>query len=496
MKRVLFIAVDSADKDLVLAMNAAGKLPTLTALMQSGTCLEVSTPPGLGNDALWASLYTGVGPASHGRFFPYQLRPGTYRVERCPLSSIEQPMLWQLASDAGHRVAVLDLALAPLSKNLNGVQLVDWTAHEREYDRVLSVPPTLAAKVLDQYGADPVGQCDLYGAAKADAERLESDLIARIGQKEALLREYLSRGEYSFVMTTYHEPHCIGHQAWQWHAPDRSQDDGAMASTGPDPVEAVYAAVFASIGRLLEYVGNDWTTIIFSAPGMGSNASASLLLPEVLRRLQQDASAVPNTTMSLKAVYRNVLPKSARQRARRIADWFDARLMSLGRAKTQAFTVPHGDGGGAIRINLAGREPSGKVNPGAPYETYCRQLISDLHELVDADTGQPAVHRVLQTAELYNGSKRAALEDLIVLWNAETPLHGVRSSKVGEVRFENERPRGGDHRPGGLFLTNVATRDQGADLSPISVMDVAASVAAAAGVTIPSAEGNPIGSFG
>jgi len=492
LKRVLFIAVDSADKAVLLDMEASGKLPILTALRRNGTCLEVSTPPGLGNDALWASLYTGVGPATHGRFFPYQLRSGTYRVERCPLTSIEQPMLWQLASDAGHQVAVLDLALAPLSKNLNGVQLVDWTVHEREYDRVCSYPPALAASVVDQYGRDPVDRCDLYGSAPEDVNRLHADLISRIGKKEALVRDYLDRGDYSFVMTAYHEPHCIGHQAWPRHDPGRDEGDASPGAARPDPVEAVYAAVFASIGRLLEHAGGDWTAIVFSGPGMGPNASASLLLPEVLRRLQLNAPAVPNAVTGLKAVYRNFMPESVRQRARRIADWFDARLMSWGRGATQAFAVPHGDGGGAIRINVIGREPSGRIAPGEPYESYCRQLISDLLELIDADTGEPAVRRVLRTAELYDGPKRAPIEDLIVEWNADTPLHGVRSPKVGEVRFDRGRARGGDHRPGGLFLANVATPEPHENVGPISVMDVSATIAAAAEMTIPGAEGKAL----
>ena len=473
-------------------MEAAGKLPILTALRRNGTCLEVSTPLGLGNDALWASLYTGVGPATHGRFFPYQLRPGTYRVERCPLMSIEQPMLWQLASDAGHRVAVLDLALAPLAKNLNGVQLVDWTVHEREYDRVCSFPPALADSVVNHYGRDPVGRCDLYGSAPEDVNRLLADLISRIGKKEALVRDHLDRGDYSFVMTAYHEPHCIGHQAWPRHDPGSYERDALPGAAKPNPVEAIYAAVFASIGRLLECAGSDWTVMVFSGPGMGPNASASPLLPEVLRRLQRNAPVVANGVTDLKAVYRNIMPESMRQRARRIADWADARLMSWGRGATQAFAVPHGDGGGAIRINVIGREPNGRIAPGEPYETYCRQLITDLLELIDADTGEPAVRRVLRTAELYDGPRLAPLEDLIVEWNADTPLQGVRSTKVGEVRFDGVRARGGDHRPGGLFVANVATRDRREDLEPLSVMDVSASIAAAADMTIPGAEGKTL----
>ena len=48
------------------------------------------------------------------------------------------------------------------------------------------------------------------------------------------------------------------------------------------------------------------------------------------------------------------------------------------RARRKAFAVVHNDISGAIRINMVGREPKGKVKPGAELEAFCAQLTQDL----------------------------------------------------------------------------------------------------------------------
>ena len=81
----------------------------------------------------------------------------------------------------------------------------------------------------------------------------------------------------------------------------------------------------------------------------------------------------------------------------------------------KCFAVNNGEVYGAVRVNLAGREPSGRVAPGRDYEDFCRKLGDDLLALVNADSGAPAVRRVLRTAEIYEGPRLAALPDVPTL---------------------------------------------------------------------------------
>ena len=78
--RVLFIGLDSADPGLLQQWGKAGLLPSLQSLRQRSLKGTTILPPGLGSGAMWGSLFTGVSPARHGRYFGRQLDAGAYRV--------------------------------------------------------------------------------------------------------------------------------------------------------------------------------------------------------------------------------------------------------------------------------------------------------------------------------------------------------------------------------------------------------------------------------
>lgn len=73
--KVLVIGWDGAEKDLLLQWSESGKLPTIQRLSNKGLWVIISTPLGMGDEAIWTTLYTGVSPAKHGRFFGNQIWP-------------------------------------------------------------------------------------------------------------------------------------------------------------------------------------------------------------------------------------------------------------------------------------------------------------------------------------------------------------------------------------------------------------------------------------
>lgn len=79
----------------------------------------------LGDDAAWASFATAVAPGRHGRFFWHIVDRGSYdwimSRERPP----PIPPFWVALSDAGRRVAVIDVPKCPLTPGIRGRQLVD-----------------------------------------------------------------------------------------------------------------------------------------------------------------------------------------------------------------------------------------------------------------------------------------------------------------------------------------------------------------------------------
>src|SRR5690242_16198847 len=148
---VIAIGLDSADLRLVSRWCDAGELPVLASLRDRGAAGVLTTPPGLGDDAVWASFSTGLSPGRHGRYHHRQVPPGSYAAG--PFREAHGELFWDVLGRAGRRVAALDIPKCRLSRGPYGLQVSDWLVHGRD-GATASFPPEVAADLLASFGDD------------------------------------------------------------------------------------------------------------------------------------------------------------------------------------------------------------------------------------------------------------------------------------------------------------------------------------------------------
>jgi predicted AlkP superfamily phosphohydrolase/phosphomutase len=498
--RVLVLAGDALDDLLVRRWAADGALPTFRRLMAEGTWATTLNPVGLYVGALWASFSTGVSPARHGRYCHHQIRPGTYDAKLFLAQDLRAEMFWTALSRAGRRVAVVDVPKAPLTPNLNGIQLVDWGTHDPDPGSTfVTWPPELAADVTTRFGGDPVGPCDRVPRTPEALRALRDNLIRRIETKGRLACHYLSRGNWDLFLTVFNDPQCAGHQFWHLHDPEHPKFDRRMAHALGDPVRDVYSAIDAAMGSIIEAAGPETAVLVYGSHGMGPNYGGTFLLDEVLRRVE--AARLPLAGLRRRAasaarwVWEHTpfrLGKLPGPVAQRLRDQLGAALPTLDVSGTRrCFQVPNNDAWGAIRVNLVGREPAGRVRPGAEYDRFCAQLAQDLRDLVDADSGRPFVRRIVRTDEVYPRRPDDDLPDLLIEWQHDRPIGAVTSPLVGTVRGRYTGVRTGDHRPDGWVIACGPVRAAGTIQRQLEVEDLAPTIAALLGVALEGVDGKP-----
>jgi len=112
-------------------------------------------------------------------------------------------------------------------------------------------------------------------------------------------------------------------------------------------------------------------------------------------------------------------------------------------SKTRAYAMGLGD----LYINLKGREAHGIVNPGEEYENLRKELQEKLVQMVDPETGEHPVSRVVTREEAYSAFDPNLIPDMFILnskgyrvsW--QTSLGGVQKNL-----FEtNDNVWSGDH---------------------------------------------------
>ena len=513
--RVLCLGIDAGSGSLIEAWAAAGVLPTFRALMARGLVGDTESVDGFFVGSTWPSFYTGVSPARHGIHSLVQLRPGTYELYRCYTGDfVKREPFWNHLSRAGRRVAICDVPLTGVSKDLNGIQMVEWGSHDANYG-FRAWPPSLEREVKARFGVHPLASsCDVGHRSPAEFVDFTRRLVDGVRKKAVLTRHYLRRGEWDFFAQVFTESHCVGHQCWHLHDQRCPGWDAVSVAATGDPIRDVFVAIDDAIADILSDVGSETLVVLVASHGMSHRHGAQFLLRDILVQLGAAAPARPrggDLGPLARALRRGWVrtPEVARQPIRlvrdRIRGWGDSGspVLPPEARDGRCFALDNGLAVGGIRLNLAGREPQGILTPRAEQE-FCQGLTQDLLEIIDMDSGRPIIKRVMRTAELYRGEYVHHLPDLLVAWSDDKPLgsatvgsgRGARvrltSRKIGPVEGSNNYCRSGDHRREGLFVAVGPTLSPGKMSRTVSIMDFAPTFTRLLGVELPEADGDPI----
>jgi predicted AlkP superfamily phosphohydrolase/phosphomutase len=512
---LLVLALDACDADLMRELASTGDCPNLARLLEEGAVVDTVAPYGTFVGSSWMTITTGVGVESHRYWNWVEVDRETYALRPTTPRESKRPAFWQAMSDAGRRVAVLDVPHADVPERFDGVLVKEWGCHDRHHGTA-SHPPELCAELDELVGRHPFGSmddplgtgafapCDYTLRAgrhrtRDEDRQLHEALLHGARVKQAASLEVLGRGPWDVFVSVHGESHCVGHQLWHLHDEGHPRHDPATRALLGDSVVAVYRELDASIGAHLARAGDDATVWVLMNHGMGPHFDGDHLLDEILRRLDPrlDAHRGGRITAATGPVLTR-LPTPARriaQRAvaaavRRRADAAPPPLaMPTGPSPERSFfPIPGNTTVGAVRLNLVGRESQGVVDR-ADLPALQEKLIDQLLQVVNLDTGCPAVRAVVPSDEVLERSEDDGLPDLFVEWDRRALMERVWSPHIGTVAAPYLHWRTGDHHDRGMVIVRAPGVQPGVRTEPMALVDVAPTLCAAVGVDLPGTEG-------
>ena len=515
--RVMVIALDAADQTLLRELARAGELPAIAQLMEDAAAVDTVAPEGVFVSANWPTIVTASSPERHGYLSWDEIVGGTYDYRMTTPTEVRGVPFWRRLSEAGRRVAVIDVPHSVVEP-LNGVMLAEWGCHDRHFGTT-SWPPELARELSARHGAhygscEPPASspqfapCDFVhraGSERTDAEtvKLFETICDSLERKRKLSVELLDRGGWDLFFTVIGESHCVGHQLWHLHDPTHPRHDPALARRlGGDPVREIYRRLDGVVAAHLDRIGAEDTAYLLLAHGMTVHNDGTHLLDQVLHRLDwglDNPVGLGKATRAAAELARFV-PGPLRPRAlRAAAPLVRARAADEtaddipARDQRRWFQSPNNTVVGSVRLNLAGREPLGRVHPG-DQRAVLDWLSQRLVELVNLETGGAVVRCCTRTDEVYERRPDDAFGDLFVEWERSAPIERVWSPATGTVSMPYEHWRQGDHVPEGVvFARGPGIR--GGSRRVHGTADLGATFAAALGVSLPEADGRPIDSI-
>jgi len=505
--RVIGIVLESAEPALIEKWCSEGKLPVLQQLKQNGVWTRLQSPSYISSGCSWPSLNVGTSPAKHGiGFFHREIENGTYRIIKKYADSVHGEPFWNHLCRAGVRCAIFDLAATLPSPDTRGVIVVDWGSEHPAW-KTSSYPESLINEIQKKVGRHPLAHWyQEQPDSKEKCREIADKIIAGVDLRTRALQYILQRQGFEFVFFNYPEPHWAGHVFWHLHDKNHPQHVPEQASFCGDVILNTYQACDRAVGEL---VGKypDANIIVISNIGMGTHAGGDMMAQEILHRLgMSDGSkasglakrlyghvfpAAGGPMAALQQVERLISPAMITRLKRfipeRLWDTWTRRLLGLGNnwSDSRAFLLP-GDNSSLIRINLQGREPSGRVQPGIEFRELCSELAEAFMELVNPATGETAVEKVIILREQLQGEQIDQLPDLAVVWkNFGVPITALESPRIGRVELPEFNKRSGGHWHEGFLIGTGPAFRNGVSLEHSDVTDVAPTILALFGLPTP-----------
>jgi predicted AlkP superfamily phosphohydrolase/phosphomutase len=496
-KQVLAVGIEVGNYRLVNDWIDQGYLPVLESLSDGGSVCPMSTVTEISSGSIWPSFGTGTNPLKNGQFFTHmQLVDGSYKIDKKYASDVSIEPFWALLSREGHRVFSFDIAQTRPIEGFNGINLCAWGSEYPAWPRS-SWPRPLMGELVSRYGSHPLVnsyRLSIRPETEDEYRTFYRELTTGLQRKGDICLDVLGREPWNLALVIFPEVHWAMHLLWQTYDKEHPDYDPAIRLPFDNVFLDLYRKLDAWIGRFIERMP-DADVLVFSGSGLGPNYSGWHLLPEVLDKIgvgppqavksRNRASAMlpmqrwgaskirkVEDTLSLNVIefLKKYVPAPLWDKATR-------RLLHAGShwQQSRAFAIPN-DYSGAIRINLKGREPHGLVAPGAEYESLCSEIATELQQLINTDTGKPAVRQVLRLSELYPDERLGDFPDLIVTWANDAPIASVHSPTVGLISRAFPERRSGAHRNDCFLLSSQKLKAGMSEDTAPSLLDIAPTI--------------------
>ncbi len=129
---LLLFGVDGASWDVMGPLLAEGRLPNFARLMDAGSHAPLATLTPTKSPPIWTTIATGVLPEAHGIHSFVVKLPGSGETT-LPSSNLRKvPAVWNILSDYGYRVGVVNWWASFPAEAVNGFVISDRASQARK----------------------------------------------------------------------------------------------------------------------------------------------------------------------------------------------------------------------------------------------------------------------------------------------------------------------------------------------------------------------------
>jgi predicted AlkP superfamily phosphohydrolase/phosphomutase len=488
---LILIAIDGGDHRLIQNWVKAGYLPTIASLMEKGCWAKITGSEYVGEHGTSLSLISGISRAIHGYYYFRQLTPKTYNLQPYNFADTSVLPFWSYLKNTNKKIAIVDAPDSVIVRDLQGIQVVNWAVHEAAICHLnpQANPPQLLENVGRIFGSQiNVSEFDANASFATDLLMYNS-FLERIAKKGKLCRELCQQDNFDLISIGFYESHTAAHRFWRYR-----QEVNSNQNQLSQAIRDIYQAIDREIGLLLEKLPSHANIVIYSAFGMEDSYPTTELIPDFCQKLGYHVlqPTSENTSLNPLTLARRFIPQSWRKS---LSNYFPLHLQerllndnfanNTNWQKTRAFAIPSLYTS-FIRVNLQGRELQGIVQPGQAYYDLLNEIETNLQQLIDPITQQPAIKQIAKTVDWFNCDIPDNLPDIFIEWQ---PAQYYRDRLLHPQAEIQQSPsfyhRDSYHSLNGFMTAAGESIDKKGQLEDIDLLDLAPSFLKLLQVAIP-----------
>jgi predicted AlkP superfamily phosphohydrolase/phosphomutase len=491
-EKVLVIGLDGTSLDLIGPWMKQGLLPNLSKFQTEGivTTLVSVIPPQTASG--WSSIATGKNPGKHGMFGFLKRDPRGYDL--IPVSSADRKSmeLWEILSNFGKKVGVVDIPLTYPVRKVNGF-FISGALTPYGVDDYYQ-PPGL----LDELNRNIGEYLPPYSYFLGDEDAFLAKLYAFTENHGEAVKYLIKQRDWNFFMLVFYGTDMIQHAFWKYMDLDPRKTSDAKKAKYRNAILQYYQKVDSIIGEIIAKVGDDTTILVVS--DHGAERLTKWIHPNVflmnegllcVRRGIREQTRylffkmgltplnVVRLAVRLKAL--QYAKRMGKTKTRRFLTLFLLSLKDIDWSKSKAYSF---GGWGRIFLNVKGNNPTGIIDP-AEYETVRSQIVQRLRAITDPETGEKLCTEVYLKEQLYSGPHLAEAPDIV--FKPRPGYFPFPDYEFGSNTIVSQiKGWSAGHSLNGVLMMKGRNVEAHASVNNASIMDVAPTILAVMGLPVPT----------
>lgn len=365
-RRVVVIGIDGTPYSFLQKHLEAGDFPHLQRILLGGELRRMNSVQPCISSVAWSTFMTGTNPAKHRIFGFVDRKPNPFSIFLPNASHMGAKTIWDILSQDGKRVAVINVPVTSPPKPVNGILIGCFLSVD-----VLkcAYPQELGAELKSwDYRIDADANL-----GRKDKEAFFEDLFITLERRLETARRLYEREPWDYFQLHVMETDRINHFLWEHY---ENHDPNYY-----DRFMKFYRKVDELLGEFYDRSKDQAEFIVLSDHGF-----CSVKKEVYLNQWLED---------------RGYLQLEGKE-PHSVAD--------MGKDTKAYSLIP-----GRIFLNLEGREQKGRIKPGQEAENLKAELAETLMQMTDPDDGDKIIKKVVRREEIYAGEYLYEAADLIAI---------------------------------------------------------------------------------